>query len=105
MSPAELGRERRQVEIRDLALLDGSELPVVGVPESRQARAAAERSRAEEQKTRRLSAALALDQGITLCEKGDPERGVHWLVRAMELAPEDSPLHHAARLNLAGWRP
>ncbi len=53
----------------------------------------------------RLSATLTLDPGLALCERGDVNRGLLWLVPAQETAPSDAvDLDAAARANLAGWR-
>jgi WD40 repeat protein len=51
------------------------------------------------------SAELALEQGLMLCERGDEDRGLLWLARALELAPEDeADLRHAILANLGAWR-
>jgi WD40 repeat protein len=73
-----------------------------------------QRKTAEEQKktvaalaeSRRLSATLALDQGLALCDRGEVGHGLLWLVRALEIAPEDAEdLRRVIRVNLAAWRP
>jgi WD40 repeat protein len=67
----------------------------------------AERHRAEGalRETRRLSANLALDRGLTLCDQGEPGTGLLWFVRGLELAPADEgPLRAVLRANLAAWR-
>src|SRR5262249_28364065 len=53
--------------------------------------------------SQRLSAALALDRGLRLCEE-DVAQGMLWLARSVELAPKDDGLQRAARMNLAAWR-
>jgi WD40 repeat protein len=54
---------------------------------------------------RRLSAGLALDRGLALCEQGDAGRGLLWLARALELAPDDAgDLQWIIRTNLSAWR-
>src|SRR5262249_15257250 len=53
--------------------------------------------------SKRLSAALALDRGLRLCEE-DVAQGMLWLARSVELAPKDDGLQRAARMNLAAWR-
>jgi WD40 repeat protein/serine/threonine protein kinase len=57
-------------------------------------------------KAQRLSASLALDRGLDLCEKGDVARGMLWLARSLEIAraAEADDLEPAIRANLAGWR-
>ncbi len=74
-----------------------------------QSRAAAELEREQEQtrgalrESRLLAASLALDHGQGLCEQGHPGRGMLWLARSLELAPEGADLRRAIRANLAGW--
>jgi WD40 repeat protein/tRNA A-37 threonylcarbamoyl transferase component Bud32 len=66
-----------------------------------------ERNRAEKERreVQRLSANMALDQGINLCEEGDNKRGLPWLQRGLEIAPaDDADLQRVLRLNLDGWR-
>jgi WD40 repeat protein/tRNA A-37 threonylcarbamoyl transferase component Bud32 len=54
-------------------------------------------------KAKHLSAVLALDQGLRLCEE-DVARGMLWLARSLELAPaDDAGLQRVIRRNLAGW--
>jgi WD40 repeat protein len=67
---------------------------------------AAARRDADEQRRRaeRLSAGLALDQGVRLCEEGKTGPGLLWMARALELTPDDDDLAFAARANLADWR-
>jgi WD40 repeat protein len=55
--------------------------------------------------SRRLSATLALDRGLGLCEQGEIGRGMLWLVHSLELAPPNAAeLHRLIRINLGGWR-
>jgi WD40 repeat protein/tRNA A-37 threonylcarbamoyl transferase component Bud32 len=56
-------------------------------------------------RNRRLTAGLAIDQGVSLCQKGDTANGLMALVRAVELAQEasDADLERVARLDLATW--
>src|SRR5262245_32356113 len=72
--------------------------------------AVAEKLRGEKAQTeaalresKRLSAVLALDRGLRLCEE-DVAQGMLWLARSVELAPKDDGLQRAARMNLAAWR-
>jgi WD40 repeat protein/tRNA A-37 threonylcarbamoyl transferase component Bud32 len=54
----------------------------------------------------RRSAALALSQGLLLCEQGNVPRGVLWLARSLEFTPEDAPdLERSVRSQLAAWAP
>ncbi len=73
----------------------------------------AEQIREEQERTatalvesRRLSATLAIDRGLTLCEQGEVGRGLLWLARSLEMASEaeDAPLERFIRANLNGWR-
>ena len=59
----------------------------------------------KERQATRLSAGIALDRGISLCETGELDRGLLWLARSLELASAlgDDALERAARCNLAGW--
>ncbi len=54
----------------------------------------------------RLTASASLDQGVSLCEKGNVGHGLLWLARGLELAARigDEDLDRVARMNLAGWR-
>jgi WD40 repeat protein/tRNA A-37 threonylcarbamoyl transferase component Bud32 len=70
-------------------------------------RAEQEQRRAVEQqhKAEQLSAQLALDRGLALCEAGEVGHGLLWLARALQLAPpEDDDLRRVIRINLADWR-
>jgi WD40 repeat protein/predicted Ser/Thr protein kinase len=52
----------------------------------------------------RLRTLSALEQGQTLCEKGDVPRGLLWLARSLELDPASPPdLNGLIRTNLACW--
>src|SRR5262245_12086431 len=72
---------------------------------------AAERIRQEEtrtkealQETRRLSANLAVEQGLSLCEQGDAGAGMLFLVRGLEIAPADMvDFRLFVRRQLAAW--
>ncbi len=56
--------------------------------------------------SKHLSATMALDRGIGLCEQGEVRQGMLWLARGLELAPPGSDdLDHALRANLAAWCP
>jgi len=67
------------------------------------------RQAAEQERTRaeRLSARTLLDLGVSRCEGGELDRGLHLFVRTAELAHtlNDPDLDYAARANLACWRP
>ena len=52
----------------------------------------------------RKMALAAMDRGLSLCEQGDIRRGMLWLARGLELAPDDtSDLDWVVRSNLAAW--
>jgi WD40 repeat protein/tRNA A-37 threonylcarbamoyl transferase component Bud32 len=57
--------------------------------------------------SQRLSAGVALSQGVTLCEAGETGRGLLWLARSLDLAVQshDADLERVARSNLAAWEP
>jgi len=50
-------------------------------------------------------ARLALDQGLALCQQGQVDRGLSWLVRSLELHEPfmDAAVDRAIRANLADW--
>jgi WD40 repeat protein len=53
----------------------------------------------------RLSSQLLLERGVGLCEAGDCGPGLLWLMRSLEVAPEDDiELRHSVRQLLGGWR-
>jgi hypothetical protein len=52
----------------------------------------------------RLAAVQALDQGLSLCARGDADRGLILLAFSLQIAPpEDEHLQRTLRLNLAAW--
>jgi WD40 repeat protein/serine/threonine protein kinase len=60
--------------------------------------------RQEQERTQSAAARLALQHGLTLCERGESGHGLIWLARCLELAPADAlDLHQAGRANLAVW--
>jgi WD40 repeat protein/tRNA A-37 threonylcarbamoyl transferase component Bud32 len=75
--------------------------------ERAEAEGAAKRQ-AEQQRrqAQRLSAGLALEKGLTLCEKGAGGHGLLWLARALELAPADAgDLRRVIRAGLGDEHP
>ncbi len=51
------------------------------------------------------SATLALERGVKNCEEGEIGRGLVWIARSLELAPEDEDkLRWAIRAKMAHWR-
>ena len=53
----------------------------------------------------RLSARLALERGLSLCQQGNTGQGMIWMARSLELAPESDPdLERDIRSNVARWR-
>lgn len=52
----------------------------------------------------RLSAFMALDRGQNQCELGETARGMLWLARGLEVAPnQGSDVQRAIRTNLTAW--
>jgi len=63
-----------------------------------------ERTDRKRREFERLSATLALDQGLSLCEQGEVSRGLLWLARSLEIAPaEAADLQRVIRYNLSRW--
>src|SRR5262249_11912946 len=61
-------------------------------------------TRAALKDSRRLSANLALERGLSLCEQGEAGRGLLWLARSLQEGPDDAAdLRGAARANRASW--
>ena len=50
------------------------------------------RARAEAQ---RFSTRLLLERGLALCQQAEYDRGLLWLARGLELAPDEAPKFHA----------
>jgi WD40 repeat protein len=75
--------------------------------------AVAQRHRAEEKtadeararvKAQRAAASLLLERGLALCQQAEYDRGALWMVRGLELAPDEAPdLCDALRTLLGGW--
>jgi WD40 repeat protein/serine/threonine protein kinase len=56
------------------------------------------------QEARRQAATVALERALGLCEQGESGRGLLWLARSLEMAPDDAgDLQRVIRLNLAAW--
>jgi serine/threonine protein kinase len=64
-------------------------------------------ARTAERKALRLAADFTFDRAQGLCEAGDVVRGLHWMVRGLDLAgrAEAADLERAYRLALAAWNP
>ncbi len=57
----------------------------------------------------RLATELNIDRGISLCQRGRIDDGLHWLVRGLKNVREKEPLDrntldYLARLEIAAWR-
>jgi WD40 repeat protein/serine/threonine protein kinase len=67
---------------------------------------AAERTGRALREADRLSAGLALDRGLSLCERGDVEQGLLWLAKALQIAHQvqDANLERVIRTNWSSWR-
>jgi serine/threonine protein kinase/WD40 repeat protein len=71
---------------------------------NQQAQEAQRRAFAERDHSRRLSADLALDKGVALAETGHADRGLLWMLEALETAPENADaFKKMIRLNLGAW--
>jgi WD40 repeat protein/serine/threonine protein kinase len=58
-----------------------------------------------QQDAQKMSAELAVDKGLSFCESGNVDRGLLWLIRALELVPPDATdLQHNIRANLHDWQ-
>jgi WD40 repeat protein/tetratricopeptide (TPR) repeat protein len=54
---------------------------------------------------RRVFAALALDRSLDLSKKGETGEGFLWIIRSLQIAPEDATdFRHAAWAELRAWR-
>ncbi len=95
---------RNEAEINERSALDLA-------AKEQEARKAADSARHAEQRQRRqvqeALARVALTQAVALCERGDVDHGVLWLVDALEFAEraESAALERAIRLELGAWRP
>jgi WD40 repeat protein/serine/threonine protein kinase len=55
--------------------------------------------------SQQLSARLALERGLSLCQQGNTGQGLIWMARSLELDPERDPdLERDIRTNIARWR-
>ena len=60
---------------------------------------------AEKLKSQRMSAGLALDRGLQLCQEGKVSDGLLWMAESLAVNPEeDRGFADLVRLNLAAWR-
>jgi serine/threonine protein kinase/WD40 repeat protein/tetratricopeptide (TPR) repeat protein len=58
----------------------------------------------ERDRSRQLSADLALDKGVALAEAGHADRGLLWMLEALKTAPEDAEaFKRMIRWNLGAW--
>src|SRR5262249_16957097 len=58
----------------------------------------------ERDKSRQLSANLALDKGVALAEAGQADRGLLWMLEALKTAPPDAEgFQRMIRWNLGAW--
>jgi WD40 repeat protein/tRNA A-37 threonylcarbamoyl transferase component Bud32 len=72
--------------------------------EQEQTRAALDEAERQRALADHLSASLALERGLNLCEQGEVSHGLTWLAHSLRLAqPQDDELQQACRANLAGW--
>ena len=60
---------------------------------------------AERDRSRQLSAGLALDRGLQLCQEGKVSEGLLWMAESLAVNPEeDRGFADVVRLNLTAWR-
>jgi len=53
---------------------------------------------------RRISSNLALDRGLALADGGDPAAGLHWMLEALAIGPDEGTAHgRMLRNQLASW--
>jgi serine/threonine protein kinase/WD40 repeat protein len=58
----------------------------------------------ERDKSQRLSAGLTFEKGLTLAEEGQADQGLHWMLEALETAPEEpAEFRRMVRRNLGAW--
>jgi WD40 repeat protein len=70
----------------------------------RQAQEQQRQADARRRESELLSTRLLMEQGLALCEQGEYGRGLLWLVRGLESAPDDAPeLRRSLRTLLGGW--
>jgi WD40 repeat protein len=72
--------------------------------EQEKTKAALEEAQKQRRQAQKLSATLAIDHGVNLCEQGNVRHGLLWLARSLELLPKgEKDLEHLARSDLAVW--
>jgi WD40 repeat protein len=72
--------------------------------ESKAREEADRQAKAAQRQARIYQASLALERGMNRCERGEIARGLLWLVRGLEAAPEDADdLQRSLRALLGGW--
>jgi eukaryotic-like serine/threonine-protein kinase len=92
-------------EARNSELLDQKQKQTEGaLGESRQKTVELQQANERRRQDLLVSARLALTRGRELCEQGEAGRGLLWLARSLQFAPEDEDdLQWEIRANLAGW--
>ena len=59
---------------------------------------------AERDRSQRLSADLTLEKGLTLAASGQADRGLHWMLEALQTAPRRAEeFRQTVRRNLGAW--
>jgi WD40 repeat protein len=95
-------RVAREMALREqLAIEEESERVKIAVEEKKLADAFEREEAGRRIKPR--SDNPSLERGLKLCEQGDINTGLLWLVRALEEAGNDAEMQRAIRLNLAAW--
>ena len=102
---AALGDAQAEQEIAEAALQEAEVRRTEAETALREAQDRRKEADTQRRQALRLSANLALDRGLGLCEQGDVGLGLLWLARSLEIAPrEEVDLRFAIRANLNGWR-
>jgi WD40 repeat protein/tetratricopeptide (TPR) repeat protein len=96
------GLARDRAELRELEAVSASKAAVSASQAADEARKDAVNARNAAQ---RQAAGLYLDRGLALADGGEPDKGLHWMLHALRVAPEgDADFRRAVRANLAAWQ-
>lgn len=95
-------KAKQDADVKTLAAQTANKVAVANLQAALSARNEADRLRLE---GALREARLAMTQGLTLCQQGQIDRGLLWLVRSLELhAPfRDAAVERDLRINLADW--
>jgi WD40 repeat protein/tetratricopeptide (TPR) repeat protein/tRNA A-37 threonylcarbamoyl transferase component Bud32 len=88
------GIARDKAELREKDAVNATRAAVSAGKEAGEARNEAQRQ----------AAGLYLDRGLALADGGEPDKGLHWMLHALRVAPEgEADFRRAVRANLAAW--